>query len=256
LGSTGERVHLDEDEYDEVVRRARQEVPGGLRFIVGAGQQSTLGTIKEIKRVTQSSSIDAVLVITPGFYRTSITQSLLIDYYRAVADEAPVPVILYSMPALTGIRIEPETAASLAQHQNIIGIKDSSPDVAGLKETVAQGGTDFAVLTGNGTVLDQALLAGACGAILAVGCVAPAVCLAIMQAVKDGDFSRAATLQSALSPLAAAVTTRFGLGGLKTALEMIGYSGGVVRSPLKMPDEAARNEIRECLQQAECAIDS
>lgn len=254
LGSTGERIHLDEREYAQVVATAREEVPEHLRFIVGAGQQSTRGTINEIRRVSEIGPVDAVLVITPSFYRTSITQDLLVDYYRAVADTSPVPVILYSMPALTGIKIEPATAAILSKHENIIGLKDSSNDIDGLRETIRQVGQDFAVMTGNGTVLEAALHAGACGAILAVGCVAPALCIEIMDAHSSGNAEQAEKLQSHLSPLAAAVTTRFGLGGLKLALEMTGYTGGIVRAPLRMPDAAASGEIRRCLQEAENAL--
>ena len=164
LGSTGERVHLDEREYLEVITTAREEVPAGddgLTFIVGAGQQSTRGTINEIKRVASGVAVDAFLVITPYFYKPSITQEALVVHYQSVADESPAPVILYSMPALTGIKIEPETAARLSEHENIIGIKDSSADIAGLAETIKLVSKDFAVLTGNGTVLNEALTAGA-----------------------------------------------------------------------------------------------
>lgn len=251
LGSTGERVHLDEGEYLEVIEDARAAVPDSRLFIVGAGQQSTIGTIKEIKRVAAVGSIDAVLVITPYFYRPSINQAALITHYQAVADVSPLPVILYSMPALTGIKIEPETAAHLSEHENIIGIKDSSADIAGLKETLRLVRKDFAVLTGNGTVLCEALSAGAVGGILAVGCVATALCLAIFAAVESGEMERAAMLQAKLTPLAAAVTTRFGIGGLKAALEFKGFAGGAVRAPLRAPDDAAREEIRRCLEEAE-----
>lgn len=250
MGSTGERVHLDEREYQQAIAASREEVPAHLRFIVGAGQQSTRATIEEIKRVNDIGPVDAALVITPSFYRTSINQDLLADYYRAVADASPVPLILYSMPALTGIKIETDTAARLSEHQNIVGMKDSSADVANLKETVGQVQEDFAVLTGNGTVLDAALKAGACGAILAVGCVAASLCAEILTAVNDGEFERAAEMQADLTPLASAVTTRFGLGGLKTALDMQGWEGGFVRAPLRMPDQLARNEIRRCLEGA------
>jgi 4-hydroxy-2-oxoglutarate aldolase len=254
LGSTGERVHLDESEYVHVIVTAREAVPSGHLFIVGAGQQSTLGTINEIKRVAGAIAVDAVLVITPYFYRPSLSQEALMDHYQAVADASPVPVILYSMPALTGIKIESATAARLSEHENIVGLKDSSADIASLQETV-QGVRDaFAVLTGNGTVLDAGLRAGAGGAILAVGCVAPSLCLAVMDAVKAGDTDRAAQLQSHLSPLAAAVTTRFGLGGLKTALDMKDWTGGFVRAPLRMPGEEGRDEIRRCLEEADKAL--
>lgn len=177
------------------------------------------------------------------------------DHYGAVADESPVPVILYSMPALTGIKIDPETAALLSEQENIIGIKDSSADIAELKETVRlttnRTHKDFAVLTGNGTVFCDGLRAGACGGILAVGCVATALCLAIFRAVKSGETEHAEMLQAKLSPLAAAVTTRFGIGGLKAALDMKGYIGGAVRAPLRAPDAEALEEIRRCLEEAE-----
>jgi len=254
LGSTGERVHLDENEYLKVIQAARVEVgqrPEGLTFIAGAGQQSTRGTIDEIRRVVEAVTVDAFLVITPHFYRPSITQQALIAHYQSIADASPVPVILYSMPALTGIKIEPETAARLSEHENIIGIKDSSADLDGLRETIKLVRKDFAVLTGNGTVLNQALGAGACGGILAVGCVAPDMCLEIFRAVTSGESERASNLQTKLTPLAQAVTTRFGIGGLKAALDMKGYVGGFVRAPLAQPSDEAREEIRRCLEEAE-----
>lgn len=257
LGSTGERVHLDEHEYLEVIETARAAVthwPHGLQFIVGAGQQSTRGTVNEIKRVASAIAVDAFLVITPHFYRPSISQPALIDYYRSVADESPAPLILYSMPALTGIKIDPETAARLSEHENIIGIKDSSNDVDGLSKTSKLVRPNFAVLTGNGTVLSKAISGGAHGGILAVGCVAPAVCLAIVGAIQSGDAGGAKLLQDKLTPLAEAVTVRFGIGGLKAALDMQGYVGGSVRAPLPEPDDAARKEIRACLAEVENAL--
>jgi 4-hydroxy-2-oxoglutarate aldolase len=253
LGSTGERVHLDDREYVQAIETARALVPDELAFIVGAGQQSTLGTVKEIKSAV-SAGADAVLVITPYFYRSAITQETLVSYYTAVADEAPVPVLLYSMPPFTGIKIEPETVARLSEHANIIGVKDSSNDVAGFAKTVELCSSDFAVMTGNGTVLLDALRAGATGGILAVGCVVPEICVEIFRAFSAGEVEHADKLQEKLTPLAAAVTTRFGIGGLKAALEFAGYHGGAVRAPLRKPDENAQNEIAKLLQEVEAVV--
>jgi 4-hydroxy-2-oxoglutarate aldolase len=250
LGSTGERVHLDEREYISVIETACEEIETDFSFVVGAGQQSTIGTVNEIKRVSAAVAVDAFLVITPHFYRPSLTQQALVEHYTRVADASPTPVILYSMPALTGVKIAPETAARLSEHQNIIGIKDSSADLDGLQKTIAQVKGDFAVLTGNGTVLSDALRVGAWGGILAVGCVAPALCLEILRAVESGELDRAFELQSQLTPLAQAVTTRYGIGGLKAAMEMLGYNGGTVRAPLSVPDSVAIAEIRRCLEAA------
>ena len=252
LGSTGERVHLDEREYCRVIEIAREAAPRELAFIVGAGQQSTRGTINEIDWSAKTGA-DAVLVITPHYYRSAITQDALIAHYTAVADAASIPVILYSMPALTAIRIEPETVARLSEHPNIIGVKDSSPDIEGFKKTVKLCAESFAVLTGNGTVLHDALKAGACGGILAVGCVVPELCVEIFRAVKSGDNERAAALQEKLTPLAQAVTTKYGIGGLKAALDMMSFVGGAVRAPLRSPNEEARREIARLLEETRSA---
>src|SRR5436190_4063427 len=247
LGSTGERVHLDEREYQQIVETARAEVSSDRAFIVGAGQQSTLKTVEEI-RVAGRSGADAVLVITPYFYRSAITQDTLINFYLTVADASTIPVMLYSMPALTGVKIEPETIARLSDHPNIIGVKDSSNDMGGFKRTVELCPPDFAVMTGNGTVLLDALKNGATGGILAVGCAAPEVCLEIFASFRSGEIAQAESLQEKLTPLAAAVTTRFGIGGLKAAMDLAGYQGGTVRTPLQSPKGEQRSEIAMLLE--------
>jgi 4-hydroxy-2-oxoglutarate aldolase len=249
LGSTGERVNLDEREYLQVIESARSAVPQQLVFIAGAGQQSTRGTIDEITRAARAGA-EAVLVITPHYYRSAISQDALVMHYTAVADASPLPLILYSMPDLTGIKIAPETAATLSEHPNIIGIKDSSADVAQLAETVKLVPRDFAVLIGNGTVLCEALQAGARGGILAVGCVVPELCLEIWRAIHAGDVQRASELQEILTPLARAVTKTYGIGGLKSAIDLVGLVGGAVRAPLTRPGEAAVAEIAKLIAEA------
>ncbi|HEX6188566.1 MAG TPA: dihydrodipicolinate synthase family protein [Pyrinomonadaceae bacterium] len=246
LGSTGERVNLDEREYLQLIETTRAAVPESMTFIAGAGQQSTRGTIAEIESAAKAGA-EAALVITPHFYRPAITQQTLFEYYSAVADGVSIPVVLYSMPDLTGIKIEPETAARLSEHPNIIGIKDSSNDVAKLRETVQMTAEDFTVVIGNGTVFYEALQAGAIGGILAVGCVVPALCLQIYRAVKAGENDRATSLQEKLTPLARAVTRTYGVAGLKAAMDMAGYVGGGVRAPLQPATEEARAEIAELL---------
>ena len=249
LGSTGERVNLDEREYLQVIETARAAAPETMTFVAGAGQQSTRGTIAEIERAAKAGA-QAVLVITPHYYRPAITQQTLIEHYTAVADNVSVPVILYSMPDLTGIKIEPETAARLSEHENIIGLKDSSNDVAKMRETVETAQEGFAVTVGNGTVFREALQAGAIGGILAVGCVVPELCLAIYRAVEADENDRATSLQEKLTPLARAVTRTYGIGGLKAAMEIAGYVGGRVRAPLQPASEEARAEIEQLMKAA------
>jgi 4-hydroxy-2-oxoglutarate aldolase len=249
LGSTGERVHLNEREYIEVIETARAAVPEELAFIVGAGQQSTRGSVDEIRRAAAAGA-DAALVLTPHFYRGAMTQGALFDYYSAVADGSPVPVLLYSMPDLTGVALAPELVARLSEHENIIGIKDSSGDAINMAETLRQATGEFTVLTGSGPLLYAALSAGAAGAIVAVGCVAPQLAVSIYRALQGGEHERAREMQRRLTPLALAVTKRYGVGGLKAAMEMLGYTVGPVRAPLKVAEEDARAEIARLMREA------
>jgi 4-hydroxy-2-oxoglutarate aldolase len=249
LGSTGERVHLSERECLSIIEAARGAVPSHLAFIVGAGQQSTRATIDEVHRVAGAGA-DAVLVITPHFYRAEMTQDALVKHYLSVADAAPVPLLLYSVPQLTNVALAPETIARLSQHENIVGVKDSSGDVLALAETVRLVPEDFAVLTGNGSALYPALCVGAKGGILAIGCIAPRLAVAVYEAFEAGEHERAREMQQRLTIATRGVLGRYGIGGLKAALDMLGYAGGRVRAPLQDAPEDARREIAKVLKEA------
>ncbi|MDQ1613314.1 MAG: 4-hydroxy-2-oxoglutarate aldolase [Pyrinomonadaceae bacterium] len=249
LGSTGERVHLDESEVAEVVTTARASVPEQLAFVVGVGQQGTRASIAEARRAA-SSGADAVLVITPNFYRAAMTPAALADHYEQIAEASSAPVVLYNIPQNTGVALSPETVARLSEHENIVGIKDSSGDMVNFVELLRLASPTFAVLTGHASLLYAALSAGAQGAILAAACVAPEVAVEIARSVEQGAHEEARARQRQFTPLARAVTTRFGIGGLKYALDLCGYAGGEVRAPLVMPNDEARREIARTL--AEC----
>ena len=192
---------------------------------------------------------DAVLVITPHFYRAEMTQDVLVKHYMAVADASPVPVLLYSVPHLTNVTIQPETIARLSEHENIVGVKDSSGDILALAETVRLVPDDFAVLTGNGAALYPALCVGAWGGILAVGCIAPHLAVEVYDAFQAGEHERARVLQQRLTRLTRGVLGRYGISGLKAALDMLGYTGGHVRAPLQDASEEARREIKQVLKE-------
>ncbi len=247
-GSTGERVHLTEGECLKVIQTARESVPNHFAFIVGAGQQSTQASVDEVRGVVETGA-DAVLVITPHFYRAEMTQPALVNHYLAVADASPVPVLLYSVPQFTNVTLAPETIARLSGHENIVGVKDSSGDILNLAETVRLVPKDFVVLTGNGSALYPALCVGARGAILAVGCLAPRLSVAIYEAFRAGEHERAREMQQRLTRLTRGVSGSYGISGLKAALDMLGYAGGRVRAPLSDVGEDARREIRAVLEE-------
>ncbi len=255
LGSTGERVHLDERETLEVVGAARACVPEHLAFVVGVGQHGTRQSIAEAERAAGAGA-DAVLVITPHFYRAQMTPGALTHHYEAIADASPVPVVLYNIPQNTSVALSPDTLARLSEHENIIGIKDSSGDMVNFVEMLRLASSKFAVLTGHASLLYAALSAGASGAILAAGCVAPELAVEIARLVERGEHESACARQRRFTPLARAVTTRFGIGGLKYALDLAGYAGGEVRAPLTMPDDAARREIARTLEECRTVVET
>ena len=258
LGSTGERVHLDAGERAAVVETARECVPRELSFVVGVGQQGTRGTIGECKLAARQGA-DALLVLTPHFYKGAMTQAALASHFEAVADSSRVPVILYNIPQNTGVALAPETVARLSEHSNVAGIKDSSGDVANFVEMIRLVGArpeEFAPLTGHAGVFHASLASGAVGGILAAGCVLPRLCVEIYDAARAGDYERARELQRRLAPVARAVTVRFGIGGLKYALDLLGHAGGPVRAPLAAPDEEARREIARLLEEVGVRADN
>jgi 4-hydroxy-2-oxoglutarate aldolase len=248
LGSTGERVHLDEREFMRVITTARESVTEKFALIVGTGQQSTRATIDELRRVAEAGA-DALLVITPHFYRAEMTQNALINHYLAVADASTVPVLLYSVPQFTNVTLAPETIARLSEHENIVGVKDSSGDILNLAETIRLVPEDFVVLTGNGSALYPALCVGARGGILAIGCVAPRLAVAIYDAFESGEQTKARAMQQKLTAITRGVSGRYGISGLKAALDMLGYTGGTVRAPLADASEDARREIAAVLKE-------
>lgn len=249
LGSTGERVHLTEPECLRVIETARACVPNSRALIVGAGQQSTRLTIEEVRRWAQAGA-DAVLLITPGYYRAEMTQAALKNYYRDVAEASTVPVLLYNIPQLTSVTLAPETVAELGLHENIAGIKDSSGDIVALGEMLRLVPEGFSVLTGHGAALMAALAAGAAGAILAVGCFAPRACVEVFRAFRAGDHERARDLQRKLAFLVRTVMGGYGIGGIKAAMSELGLEGGQTRAPLRMPDAGARDEIARLLKES------
>lgn len=258
LGSTGERVHLDARERAAVVETARECVPREMSFVVGVGEQGTRGTVEEC-RLAASQGADAALVLTPHFYKGAMTQGALASHFEAVADSSHVPVVLYNIPQNTGVALAPETVARLSEHPNVAGIKDSSGDVANFVEMIRLVGAragEFDLLTGHAGVFYASLASGAVGGILAAGCVLPRLCVEIYEAARSGEHGRARELQRRLAPVARAVTVGFGIGGLKYALDLLGYAGGAVRAPLAPPDEGARREIARLLEEAGARADN
>jgi 4-hydroxy-2-oxoglutarate aldolase len=243
LGSNGEAPLLDEAESDRVVDAARAALPPGLVLIAGTGRESTRGTIAATRRAAANGA-DLALVRTPSYYKARMTHDALVAHYTAVADASPIRVLLYNYPAATGVNLTAETVAALARHPNIAGMKETGVDSAQFAAFVDAVPPAFAVMAGSAPVFYPWLCLGATGGILAVACVAPEACVRLLEAVKAGRHDTARTLQRELTPLARLVTTGYGVPGLKAAMNLAGYAGGVPRAPLAPLPSATIDQIR------------
>ena len=246
LGSTGEAVLLDEDESDRVVAAAREAWPFGRPFIVGAGRESTSATLTAVRRAADLGA-DAVLVRTPGFYKSQMTTDAFVRHYTAVADASRVPVLLYNFTAVTGVNLLPAAVSRLAAHPNIAGVKESGGDIAQIADLVSGTPENFSVLAGSSMTFYAALGVGAAGGVLALACVLPDACVRLFELTRAGRHADASALQHRLVTVAKLVGSMHGVPGLKAALQLVGCDVGIPRSPLASVSEATMAALREAL---------
>ena len=220
----------------------RTAAPARL-LVAGVNEQATSAAIEAACQAADAGA-DAILAVTPYFYKSAMTQDVLRGFFEAVADASPLPVLVYNIPQNTGVVIAPGTLAGLARHPNLIGVKDSSGNFAALGDTLRLAPADFTVLVGSAGILYPALAMGAAGAILAVACIAPGPCVELHRAALSGDHDRARDLQQRLAPLAHLVTAGLGVAGLKAAADLAGFAGGPPRAPLKPVEGAERERVR------------
>ena len=246
LGSNGETPMLDDDESERIVDAVRAVVPGDRTFLVGAGKESTRGTIVSARRFAELGA-DAVLVRPPFYYRTQMTADALATHFRATADASPVPVLLYNLPGTTGFTLTPPMVAALAEHPNIVGLKETSPELERLGTFTTFDAGRFHVLSGWAPVLYPAISAGAAGGILAIANVLPDECVELYDAAVGRRHEDALARQRELTPIAQLVSSIHSVAGLKHALDLIGAHGGPVRPPLLPLNDRARDEIARAL---------
>lgn len=249
LGSNGEGVYLNKKEKMKVIEVTRKSIPSSMAMIVGTGEESTRETIRLTNEAAKAGA-NFGLVITPSYFKGSMKSQVLYDHFMAVADASEMGILLYNVPQFTGINLEAEVVAKLSLHPNIVGIKDSSGNIGQLSEIVHLSKKGFAVFVGSAPVFFPALCVGAVGGILAVANAVPKECVQIYQYFRQGKWGEALALQNQLTPLAKAVTARYGIGGLKMAMDLNGYFGGDPRLPLKRPGKEVEEELKKLLAQA------
>jgi 4-hydroxy-tetrahydrodipicolinate synthase len=248
LGTNSEFYALDEREKQEVIATAVAHVNKRVPVYAGTGAETTRETVR-LTRMAEREGVDGVSVITPYF--VSPTQKEIQDHYRRIAEATSLPVVLYSNPATCGgVKIEPETAARLAEVPNILGIKDSSGDLQNTVEMIRLVPERFSVLMGRDTLIFSALMFGARGAVPATGNIAPDLLVRIYETFRAGDIEASKTAQLQLNPLRLALGLCTAPGAVKAALNLLNMSVGPCRSPVSGLTPEKVPLMRQALTQA------
>ena len=248
LGSTGESVMLTTEEKITMWELVAQHAAPEKLLIAGTGMESVRETVCLTNRAAEMG-YKAVMVRTPHYYKNLLNnagaQTL---YFRSVADQAKIPLIIYNWPQATGLDIPAEAVVALSEHPNIIAVKESSGNLEKVMQMIREVKNGFQVLVGSAPTLWPSLLMGACGAILAYANAAPYSTIAIWEAYRTREEAAGLDWQNRIGRAAALVTTRYGIPGLKYATDLNGYYGGPPRLPLCVPSEAAKREIEEAFK--------
>lgn len=248
-GSTGEAPLLELQELARLVDLGRSALPEEVLLVAGTGMEATRSTVSACRIVAERGA-EAVLVRPPSYFRAQMTPEALREHFLEVAEGSPVPVILYHVPKFVPVDLVPDLVGRLVEHPNIVGIKDSSGDLKNLGALTEACADRAAVLVGSGSHLYAGLELGVTGGILAVALIAPGESCAVMEAWRAGRAAEAGRAQEVLGPLNRAVVGGAGVPGIKHALDLLGYEGGVPRPPLRSPTPEVCERVRAALARA------
>ncbi len=249
LGSNGENAYLNEQEKVEVFKTARQAIPQEKLMIAGTAFESTINTIAMTEKAARIGA-DAAIIVNPSYYKNQMTELVLANYYQTVADASPIPILIYNLPPATGIDMSANLLVELSQHPNIIGLKDTGGNMPKMGETIRRAAPLFRVLAGSANFFYPSLAIGVAGGILALANIAPDESVELFDLFKAGEIEKGRALHLRMLPVNLAITTRFGVSGLKAALDMLGYYGAWPRLPLLPLNNKRRQELENILKKA------
>jgi len=240
-GSTGEAAFLSKEEKLRTFETVRDAADGRV-LIAGAGVESVRETVRLIEAAARLG-YHAALVLTPHYYRTQMLRpESQTGFFRAVADVSPIPVLIYNFPQMTGIDLPLEVVARLAEHPNIVAIKESSADLGKIASLTGGLPKTFPVLVGASSKFHESLQLGAAGGILAIANAAPRTAQSIYDLWRSGDVQGSCTAQARIAE-AAGVAPKYGIQGLKYAMDLMEFYGGPARLPLVPVSEPEKGEI-------------
>ena len=240
VGTTGESATLNPEERTEVIRFTVERVAGRVPVIAGTGTNNTSHVLEYTRRACDVGA-DAVLVVTP--YYNKATQGGLQAHFTAVADASPKPVILYNVPSRTGCNLLPATVAKLAEHPQIVGIKEASGNMSQVVELFAKCGDKIDVYSGEDALTVPMMSMGGTGCISVLSNVVPGMAVEMTDAALAGDFAKAAQLQCRMLPLINCLFSEVNPIPAKAAVSAMGYGVEHLRLPLTPMEPANREKL-------------
>jgi len=242
LGTNGEAPLLHELEKVQLIKTARMLMPDDKTLIVGSGMETINATVR-MSKIAAEYGADALLIITPFYFKGQMNSAALSAYFREVADKVKLPLLLYNVPKVTGISLDPSVVAELSDHERIIGIKDSSGDMQYILKLLAAIPADFPVLSGNASTFAPALAAGATGGILGIANALPEPFVEICNEMKAGNSTAAFALQKLVLDAIRVSIGSNGVPGVKAMMDIRGLYGGPPRKPLQPVDNDTYDKI-------------
>ena len=246
-GTTGEGATLSLAEREAVFAHAVRVVKGRVPVICGTGSNSTSFAL-ETSKIAESSGADAHLIVTPYYNKTS--QQGLVRHYFTLADALTKPVIVYNVPSRTGMNIRPETYSALAQHPNIVAVKEADPDLSKLAKSITLCGAGLTFYSGNDDLAVPACALGCKGTVSVLANLLPRESHELNLAAVNGGIAKAAALQKKVLPLIDALFCTVNPMPVKYAMNRCGLSVGPCRLPLVTPTEKEKARIDEAVRMA------
>ena len=249
LGSNSEAAYLSEAEKIRLMRLTVGAAKKGRVLLAGTGLESARETLRLTEKAAHLG-FTATLILTPSYYIDRMDDVALIGYFTFVADRSPLPVLIYNVPKYTHVNIPVRVVRELGAHPNIAGMKDSKGDIAQVQAFVDASAPGFKVIVGSASVWYPAMRFGVTAGIVALANFAGNQCAEIQALFDAGEMNKAESLHATLLSVNTAITSTFGVPGLKYAATLAGYEGGHVRLPLRPLDEEAKRAIRDILLKA------
>jgi 4-hydroxy-2-oxoglutarate aldolase len=244
-GSTGESVYLTSEEKLQLWELVAKYADSKKLLLAGTGMESVRETVGLANRAAEIG-YKAAMVRTPHYYKALLSKpETQLLYFRSVADQAKIPVMIYNWPQATGVDIPPDVVAQLSEHPNIIAIKESSGNIEKVMQMIRECKPGFQVLVGSAPTIWPSFAVGVVGAVLAFANAAPYATITIWEAYRTRDFEAAADWQARIARAAQLVTTKYGIPGLKYAMDLSGYYGGPPRLPLTPLCPGPQREIEQ-----------